>query len=108
MSAEDQKRSIHEPLVNRILNGPGRAPVDQRARAFENAELPDPLRPLLHKVATKPAQVTDADFAMAMEAGFTGDQLFELVICAAVGESVRQYEAGLAALAEAIADTEAG
>jgi hypothetical protein len=27
--------------------------------------------------------------------------LFELVICAAVGESTRQYEAALAALAEA-------
>jgi len=29
------------------------------------------------------------------------DQLFELIICAAVGQASRQYEAGLAALAEA-------
>ncbi len=108
MPADDQKRSIHERLVNRILHGSGRAPADQRARAFDNAELPKPLRPLLDKVANKSAQVTDADFATAMEAGFTDDQLFELVICAAVGESTRQYEAGLAALAEAIANTEAG
>ena len=43
-----------------------------------------------------------------MEAGFTEDQLFELVICAAVGQSTRQYEAGLAALAEATAGTETG
>jgi alkylhydroperoxidase family enzyme len=63
---------------------------------------------LLDKVATRSAQVTDADFATAKEAGFTDDQLFELVICSAVGESTRQYEAGLAALAEASADTEAG
>ena len=108
MPADDHKRSIHELLVNRILHGSGRAPADQRARAFDDAELPEPLRPLLDKVATKSAQVTDADFAMAMEAGFTDDQLFELVICAAVGQSTRQYEAGLAALAEAIADTETG
>lgn len=108
MPAEDKKRSIHQRLVNRILRGPGRAPADQRARAFENAELPEPLRPLLDKVATRSAEVTDADFATALEAGFTGDQLFELVICAAVGESTRQYEAGLAALAEAVADTETG
>jgi hypothetical protein len=106
MRAEDEKRSIHYLLVNRILQGPGRAPSDQRARAFDNANLPEPLRRLLDKVATKPAQVTDADFAAATEAGFTDDQLFELVICAAVGESTRQYEAGLAALAEAIADAE--
>jgi hypothetical protein len=108
MPGDDQKRSIHEFLVNRILHGPGRAPADQRARAFDNAELPEPLRPLLDKVATKSAQVTDADFATAMEAGFTDDQLFELVICAAIGQSTRQYEAGLAALAEANAKTETG
>jgi hypothetical protein len=108
MPADDQKRSIHEPLVNRILHGPGRAPTDQRARAFDNAELSEPLRPLLEKVATKSFQVTDADFATAMEAGFTDDQLFELVICSAVGEATRQYKAGLAALAEAIANTETG
>ena len=108
MPAEDKKRSIHDPLVNRILQGPGQAPADQRARAFDNANLPEPLRLLLDKVATRSAQVTDADFATAMEAGFTDDQLFELVICAAVGQSTRQYETGLAALAEAIADTETG
>jgi hypothetical protein len=108
MPAEDDKRSLHRVLVNRILRGPGRAPAEQRARAFDNAQLPEPLRLLLDKVATKSAQVTDADFATASEAGFTDDQLFELVICAAVGESTRQYEAGLAALAEATADTETG
>jgi hypothetical protein len=106
MPAEDTKRSIHQLLVNRILQGPGRAPADQRARAFDNAELPEPLRLLLDKVATRSAQVTDADFDTATEAGFTDDQLFELVICAAVGQTTRQYEAGLAALAEAIAETE--
>ena len=108
MPADDEKRSIHEPLVNRILRGSGRAPADQRARAFDNAELAEPLRPLLDKVATNSAQVTDADFATATEAGFTDDQLFELVICAAVGQSTRQYEAGLAALAEATVNTETG
>jgi hypothetical protein len=36
-----------------------------------------------------------------MASGCTEDQVFELVICAAVGQSARLYEAGLAALAEA-------
>jgi alkylhydroperoxidase/carboxymuconolactone decarboxylase family protein YurZ len=108
MPTEDSKRSIHHRLLNRILQGPGQAPAHQRAHAFDNAKLPEALRPLLDKVATQCAQVTDADFAAAMEAGFTEDQLFELVICAAVGESTRQYEAGLAALAEATSGTETG
>jgi hypothetical protein len=107
MPAEDTKRAIHRLLVDRILQGPGRAPADQRARAFDNANLTEPIGPLLDKVATESGQVTDADFARAMAAGFTDDQLFELVICAAVGQATRQYEAGLTALAEAAAETEA-
>jgi alkylhydroperoxidase family enzyme len=107
MPAEDAKRSIHRQLVDRIRHGPGRAPADQRAAAFDNAELPEALRPLIDKVAVRSAQVIDADFATALEAGFTDDQLFELVVCAAVGEATRQYDAGLAALAAAGADTEA-
>jgi alkylhydroperoxidase family enzyme len=107
MAAESEKRAVHQRLVNRIRRGPGQAPAEQRVRAFDNAELPEPLGRLVDKVATRSAQVTDADFATALEAGFTGDQLFELVICAAVGESTRQYDAGLAALAEATAEPEA-
>jgi len=98
MPADHTKRSLHQRLVDRVLQGPGEAPSDLRARAFANAELPEALHPLLDKVASSSAQVTDADFAAALEAGFTEDQLFELVVCAAAGESTRQYEAGLAAL----------
>jgi hypothetical protein len=105
---DDKKRALHDLLVNRILHGPGHAPADQRAGAFDNAKLPETIRVLLDKVATRSAQVTDGDFATAIEAGFADDQLFELVICAAVGESTRQYEAGLAAVAEATAETGTG
>jgi hypothetical protein len=80
--AVEQKRSIHELLVNRTLDGPGRAPADQRAPAIDSAEVAEPLRLLLDKVATGSAHVLDADFAAAMEAGFTDAQLLELVICA--------------------------
>jgi len=63
---------------------------------------------LLGKVAIRPTQVTDADFAAARAAGISDDELFELVICAAVGQSARQYDAGLAALAGAVADERDG
>lgn len=108
MMAEDEKRTIHRRLVERILRGPGQAPAQLRAQAFENADVPEPLRALVGKVATQPARVTDADFAGPMQAGLTDDQLFELVICAAVGQATRQYEAGLAALAAASADEGTG
>jgi hypothetical protein len=98
---DDKKRTAHRALVDRVLKGEGRASAEQRAHAFSNDGLAPPLQALIDKVATRPAQVTEADFAVAKASGFSEDQLFELVICAAVGESTRLYEAGLAALAEA-------
>jgi hypothetical protein len=98
---EDKKRAAHRALVDRVRNGEGMATADQRTRAFSNDGLTPPLQALIGKVATSPAQVTDADFAAAQASGCSEDQLFELVICAAVGQSDRLYEAGLAALAEA-------
>jgi hypothetical protein len=98
---DDKKRAAHKALVDRILKGEGRASREQRAGAFSNGGLSPPLPALIGKVATMPTQVTEADFAAAKALGFSEDQLFELVICAAVGQSARLYEAGLAALAEA-------
>jgi hypothetical protein len=105
---EDKKRAAFRGLQDRILNGEGRAPAEQRARAYGNAGLTPPLDGLIGKVATRPTQVTDADFAAARAAGFTEDELFELVVCAAVGQSARLYDAGLAALADAFAGEEDG
>ncbi len=100
---EDNKQAAHRALVDRVLHGAGQVPAELRARAFTNADLPSPLQALIGKVATSPTEVTDADFAAAMASGFTEDQLFELVVAAAVGQSARRYDAGLAALAEATA-----
>lgn len=104
---DDKKRGAYRALVNRVRNGPGKASAEQRARAFGDEGLDLPLRTLISKVATNPADVTDADFAAAKAAGYSEDQLFELVVCAAVGQSDRLYEAGLAALAEATDQREA-
>ena len=101
MPDEDKKRAAHRALVDRVLNGEGEASAEQRARAFHNRGLAPPLDVLIDRVADRPAQVTREDLAAAKVAGWTEDQLFELVICAAVGRSARQYDAGLAALAEA-------
>src|ERR1700728_1815380 len=98
---EAKGRATPRALVERILNGAGTASPDLRARAFKNEDLPEPPRGLIDKVATHSAEIADADFADATAAGLGNDELFELVICAAVGEANREYEAGVAALAEA-------
>jgi hypothetical protein len=107
MSGEDKKRAAHLALVERILKGEGEASAEQRARAFSNEGLTPPLDALIAKVADRPTEVTEEDLAAAKASGCTEDQIFELVVCAAVGQSTRLYEAGLAALAEATGRGEA-
>lgn len=101
MPDEDKQRAAHRALVDRILNGPGEAPAEQRARAFAGGGLTPPLDALIGTVVTRPAQVTEPDLTAVVASGVSEDQLFELVICAAVGHATRLYDAGLAALAEA-------
>ena len=102
MLREDKKRTAHQALVTRVLEGDGRATRAQRRAAFENAGLAEPLRTLIDKVATQPTRVTDEDIAAVKASGTSEDQIFELVVCAAIGQATRQYETALDALAEAM------
>ena len=101
MAGKGTKRDAHRALVDRILRGEGRASAERRAQAFAGTGLPSPLDEVIGKVVARPVRVTEADFAAAVASGVTEDELFELVVCAAVGHSSRLYAAGLAALAEA-------
>jgi hypothetical protein len=85
-------------LVARILEGDGRASHPQRRAAFDNAGLAEPLKTLIGKVAKLSHTVTDEDIVAARASGLTEDQIFELVVCAAIGQATRQYDTALAAL----------
>lgn len=98
MSFENTKRELQRALVTRILEGGGRASRAERRAAFDGAVTDEPLHTLVRKVATEPAQITDRDIDAVKATGTTEDEVFELVICAAVGEATRQYQAALAAL----------
>jgi alkylhydroperoxidase family enzyme len=79
----------------------------QRRGAFENAGLAEPLRTLIVKVARQPTRISDEDVAAVTASGLSEDQVFELVVCAAVGQATRQYEAALGVLAAAMGDDHA-
>lgn len=85
-------------LVARILEGDGRASHAQRRAAFDNAGLAEPLTVLIDKVAKHAYKVTDEDIAAAMASGLSEDQIFEVVVCAAIGQATRQYDTAFAAL----------
>jgi len=88
-------------LVRRILEGTGQASPSERRAAFHNRGLAEPLGTLVDKVARRAYTVSDADIDAAKLAALSEDQIFEITVCAAVGEATRQYEAALAALVEA-------
>jgi len=89
-------------LASRILEGDGKASRSERGAAFNNSGLAEPLSSLVEKVARHANRVTDEDFAAVRESGLTEDQIFEVLVCAAVGESTRQYDRALAALEAAL------
>ncbi|MHA7651592.1 hypothetical protein ACX9NE_21540 [Mycobacterium sp. ML4] len=92
---------LHRALVARILTGPAQAPTELRRAAFDNAGLSEPVRTLVDTIAYRSHQVSDDDIAMLRAAGFTEDQIFEIAVCAAVGQAGRHYDSALAALAAA-------
>jgi hypothetical protein len=56
------------------------------------------LATLVRNVTARPVRVTEADLAAVTASGMSEDEVFELVVCAAVGHSSRLFAAGLAAL----------
>jgi alkylhydroperoxidase family enzyme len=97
-------RTAHQAVVTRVLEGDGRASRAERRAAFDDSRLIEPLGGLISKVAKHPTQITDDDIAAVKASGLSEDQIFEVVVCAAVGQATRQYLNALEALAIAISD----
>jgi alkylhydroperoxidase family enzyme len=93
--------SLHVALVARVLEGEGRATREIRRRAFDNVGLAEPVRAFVDNVANHATTVTDADIATLKAAGLSEDQVYEIVVCAAIGQATRQYQKGLSALSAA-------
>src|SRR5437868_11573029 len=101
LGQENRMANIFEArraLVARILEGEGRASPALRRAAFDNAGLAEPLATLVEKVAKRANAVSDQDITAVRAAGLNEDQIFELVVCGAVGQAMRQHENALAAL----------
>ena len=90
-------------LVKRVLEGPGEASTSARRAAFDNSGLGAPLGALVDKVARHAYRVSDEEITTAKVSGLSEDQVFEIVVCAAVGQATRRYDTALAALEAATA-----
>ena len=87
-----------QAVVERVLRGPGTASQAARRAAFDNQGVDAPARALIDTIAQRAWMVTDADVAGAKAAGVSENQIFELAVCAALGQATRQIESALAAL----------
>jgi hypothetical protein len=100
MVTEDKKRTAHRAVANLVLEGNGGASRAARRSAFENTGFGEPLCTLIDKAARQPTRVSDEDIAAVLASGESEDQIFELVVCAAIGAATRQYEAARHTLEE--------
>jgi hypothetical protein len=85
-------------LVMRILEGDGAASRAQRRAAFDHTGFAEPVNTLIGKVTQQACGVTDEDIAAAKTSGLSEDQIFEIIVCAAIGQAARHHDTALAAL----------
>jgi hypothetical protein len=91
-------REARAAVIRRVLEGEGESSRVQRRGALDDAGLAEPLGALVHKVAVHSWRVTAKDIDAIRVTGMSEDQIFELVVCAALGQANRQYEMAMAAL----------
>jgi alkylhydroperoxidase family enzyme len=91
-------RKARRALAARVLDGDGAAAHTERRAAFDNVGLPEPASTLLDKVVRHAGTVSDEDVIAAKTSGLSEDQIFELVICAAIGQATRQHDVAVAVL----------
>jgi hypothetical protein len=101
-------RVAQKALIIRILEGNGKTPLLERKCAFDNMGLAEPLSKLVDKVAKHAYQVTDEDIDAVKASGLREDQILEILVCAAVGQATRQYDAGIAAVTAVTASIPSG
>jgi hypothetical protein len=96
----DPHAILRSNVVKRVLDGAGVAAPGQRRVAFERKGAPPELQALIDKVEAHAYKVTDDDLRR-LQAKYSDDELFEIIVSAALGASERRLLAGLEALDEA-------
>lgn len=99
MSA-DPHAELRDRVHRSVLDGPGHADPALRRAAADGAGLPAELQGLVDKIRHHAYTVTDEDLAR-LKTAYDDDQLFEIVVSAALGASRTRLAAGLAALEQA-------
>jgi hypothetical protein len=92
----DRFRSLRDATVQAVLRGPAKTSPELR-QAVAAGTPPAELRPLVDKIRSDPATVTDEDW-VALRAAHDEEAQFEIVVAAVVGAAGERVAAALAAL----------
>lgn len=95
----DRFATLRDATAAALLDAPGDVPADVR-RQVAFGTPPEDLAPLVRKIRTDAASVTDRDVD-ALRDRYTEDQLFEVIAAAAFGAAHERLMAARRALEEA-------
>ena len=96
----DPHASLRDRVLQSVLQGAGESDPALRAAAADSGGVPADLSALVDKIHRHAYKVTDDDIARVRER-YGDDQMFEIIVSAALGASRRRLLAGLEALDQA-------
>jgi len=85
-----ERRGAFANVARLIVERDGRLDSSVRRSAIDGGPVPAEVTALVSKIRARASDVTDADIDHARAAGYDEDQLFELTVATAVGESQRR------------------
>lgn len=97
---QDPHAGLREKVLDGVLNGPGESDPAIRNAAAGRSNVPADLQPLVDKIHRHAYKVTDEDISQ-LQPRYNDDQMFEIVVSAALGASRERLLAGLTALEQA-------
>jgi hypothetical protein len=97
---QDPNAKLRDEVLEQVLGGPGQTEPTLRRAAANGTGLPSDLQPLVAKIQAHAYKVTDADIAR-LRSSRSDDELFEIVVSAALGASSKRLFSGLRALEDA-------
>ncbi len=103
-----KQRELREVVSRHVVETPATTSPAVRAAAAANQGLEGDRAAFVAKVTKWAYKVTDEDVAAVKAAGASDDEIFELTVCAAIGEANRQLAGALAALDAAVAAEKKG
>ena len=96
----DPHAALRQAALSSVLDSPAHTKAELRSAAANNSGLPNDLQYLVGKVHSYAYRVTNDDVARAQRI-YGDDQLFEVIVSAAMGASKQRLDAGLRALEDA-------